>query len=173
MTGEPCPQCGRPIPDTAYICPACQDRLAGRLRSAASLWEHVQDTVAHQTHVEGNLPATRHADPIGPIHVSCDDPSCDAIWKHRVRNRGLEPAAPHEDRGIVDWAASERAWVVTNTIDTWTSKVASQRGNAPRRPVLVRPELHTIHDDERPHLCVFSDLPIEQCACGHEHRESA
>ena len=176
MTGEPCPLCGRPIPDTGYVCPACQDRLQSRLRSAADLWEHVRDTVGHQTHVEGTgLPTHKHADPVGPTceNDACDHYSCTAIWKARVRNVWQEPGVPHEDRGPVDWGASDRAWVVSNTIESWSGRVASSRGNAPRPRIIPAKELHTIHDDERPNLCIYSDLPIGQCACGHAHQEAS
>lgn len=29
------------------------------------------------------------------------------------------------------------------------------------------------HDTDRPARCHYSDLPVDQCACGHEHQESA
>jgi hypothetical protein len=159
------------------VCHGCRERLAQRLRLAADLWEHVRDTVAHQTRVEGSAVfTTRPSGPVGPTcqNEACDHESCTAIWKHRTRNAGYVEPPPHEDRGLIDWASSERAWIVVNTTSAWVRRVDAQRGNAPRPRILKGRELHVIADDVRPDLCIFSNLPNDMCACGHNgHHEEA
>lgn len=175
MSTEPCPQCGKPIADTAYVCADCQRELASKLNRAAGLWDDVQDTVGHLANVEGGSPVSRPARPdwSGPLCKgrACDHESCTAIWKSSTRLRKIETAGVREDKGLLDLDALENSWVVANTVDAWGSHVADMRGNR-RMPVIGGQTLHVIPND-RPERCVYSDLPIGQCACGHNGHKAA
>lgn len=173
MSAPTCPRCGRPIPDTAYVCPSCQDELAADLRRAAELWPALEGTVARQSRVSPSTSVggrvTRPAGH-GPACPWCLHPSCVAIRRAQVIAR-QEPPHSREDKGVLDLTASENAWIATNTTDAWTRQVSESRGTSPRSYQLPRkPEpLHVIRDDERPELCIFSDLPYATCRCGHPH----
>ena len=181
MSTESCPSCGRPIPDTAYVCTGCQTELASKLRRAASLWEHVQDTVGYLVSVQdGTRPvrASRRA-PIGPLCEGrrCAHDSCLAIWKTETRWHASEAPESHEEKGLLDLDAFENSWVVRNTVDVWTQHVVARRGNrpAPKRRILGAQTLSVIHDDARPDLCTLSDLPFDQCAAhpGRPHQAAS
>lgn len=171
MSTEPCPLCGRPIPDTAYVCDDCASSMSSRLNRAAELWESVEDTVGHLAQVEGTSPIRGMARPdwIGPFCRSCDHDSCFAIWKSSTRLRKVEPAGVREEKGLLDLDAFENSWIVGNTATAWADHVAQHRGNRPQKmPPIGGQVLRPIPD--RPERCVYSDLPIEQCACGRAHK---
>jgi hypothetical protein len=160
------------------VCTGCQQELASKLRRAAGLWEHVQDTVGYLVSVqEGTRPArpARRA-PIGPVCAGrhCEHESCEAIWKTEIRWRRDEPAGSREEKGLLDLNALENSWVVSNTAGSWSRHVADKRGNRPpaRRPIIGAQTLHAIPDEDRPDLCVLSDLPFDQCAAhpGRPHQ---
>lgn len=183
MSTESCPRCGRPIPDTAYVCTECQRELASKLRRAAVLWEHVQDTVGRLARVEGVSPSRPpRRDRVGPTCEGrrCDHESCTAIWKTEARHRHHEAVEGREEKGLLDLDAFENSWVVRNTVDAWTGHVEARRGNRPadprpRRKVIGAQTLHAIADDARPDLCLLSDLPFEQCAAhpGRPHQAAS
>jgi hypothetical protein len=159
------------------VCTSCQTELANKLRRGAGLWEHVQDTVGYLVRVETGTSPTRppRRDRIGPTcRHTCEHDSCFAIWKTQVRHRNREEAGSREEKGLLDLDALEKSWVVSNTADAWSRQVESQRGNrpAPRRPIIGAQTLHAIPDEDRPELCILSDLPFEQCAAhpGRPHQ---
>ncbi len=174
MTFTGCPNCGRPIPDTAYFCPDCQADLATSLRATADRWDDVRDAVGRLTRVEpsNGHSTTRRPAYVGPTceGMACDHRSCELIWKTRTRGRN-EVATSNEERGLIDMGAAENAWVVANTVHEWTRMVAQQRGK-PRSP---EPALRPVDGGGKRHndlpRCIYSDLPVEMCACGHEHHD--
>lgn len=183
MSTEPCPRCGRPIPDTAYVCTYCQQELASKLRRAAGLWEHVEDTVGYLVAVESGTRPTRapRRDTVGPTCQGrrCQHESCLAIWKTETRGRRNEPPGVREEKGLLDLDAFENSWVVRNTVDAWTGHVEAHRGNRtalkPKPKRLGAQSLHAIHDDTRPDLCTLSDLPFDQCGAhpGRPHQAAS
>lgn len=170
MSTEPCPRCGRPIPDTAYVCTDCQRELASKLRRAAGLWEHVQDTVGYMVTVETGTRPSRapRRDIIGPLCEGrrCEHESCTAIWKTETRWHASESAETREEKGLLDLDAFENSWIVRNTVDAWSAHVDARRGNRQpvARKIIGAEQLTAIHDDAHPELCTLSDLPFEQCA---------
>lgn len=130
MTHNTCPRphCGRPIPDGAYICPDCATHLATELRDAANLWKHLEETVGRQSRTT-SAPSTgpRRLTLNGPTCASCDHTSCHDVWKSQQRAR-TEPPLAHEEPPLINLAASEDAWIITNTATSWAGHISVQRG---------------------------------------------
>ena len=178
MTENPCPLCGRPIPDVAYVCPACTDRLAGKLREAAALWPILDAAVSRLVSVSGGSGTSKGLRVLqGPRCGPCDHQSCEAVWKSQTRARN-EPALPNEGALPLNTLALEHAYIITNTVTEIARKISEERGidlpTEPRRRVVFGAVTVTQpRDDVRPSRCIFSDLPTDQCACGRPHNQEA
>lgn len=157
MSANPCPVCGHPIADTAYVCAGCGDTLTAALTAAVGLWRDSETTLTRQAHLAGT--ATTSA---GPASAETGP--------------GQEPPLSGEPPMPMHYGASEARFVLTNTVTTWARHVAETRGIPV--PVTPRPQRSTpsdgwtsehrspVDDD----LCPLSDLPPDQCACPrHTH----
>ena len=169
---DPCPICGRPIADTAYVCARCVEHAAGELRRLASTWHEIETTITRQSVSVGVVGGTRRDTVVrGPVcrGMTCEHESCDVIW--RSRHRALtEPAIAHESATPANLAASEQAWIIRNTVTTWARHVRETRGiDIPVvRPRVLQPQvLSVLHDRPQPldWWCEFGDLPNAVCAC--------
>lgn len=180
MADTPCPLCGRPISDTAYVCHLCVIGAQSDLRRVASGWHHLEATIARQVAAEGSVRGpgkqrTLH----GPVcrGMTCGEKaheSCDKIWKSRHRAL-TEPPLAHEDAPPANLSASEDAWVVRNTAVGWARHISETRGIdvEPPRPTTPLTVVADPHDTDRAERCHWSDLLIDQCACGHDHHQES
>lgn len=181
----PRPKCGKPIGDTAYVCPRCADVLAVALRHAASLWPDVETAVARESRIVAspNPPGIRRT-LHGPYCRTCHHDSCLDVHKSQIAARQEDPITG--ETNVISFTAHENAWVVANTATTWARLVSEEKSEDippepepepkradPVRVVVHRPKpLHLVPTD-RPDRCDYSDLPVESCACGHHERTTA
>jgi hypothetical protein len=144
----------------------------------------MEDAVARQTAMAGSSTPPRKPRALeGPVCVSCHHGSCDPVRVSRIRNTWTEDPISGET-SLVNFAAMEEAWIVTNTATTWARVVAEESGRpippeTPREPakgeprrVLVQRKRYTMVPADRPDRCDYSDLPIDTCACGHSHERT-
>lgn len=189
-TGNPCPRCGHPIHDTAYVCATCTEQLAAELAEASRLWHALTDAVGrgNRTSKTGLPTVPQHTDR-RPWHGpwcyggnECGHESCARAWWAWAHARDEAPI-PNETRGLVNHDAAETAWIVQHTAAQWAEHVAEIR----KQPIPTPPPPHNriepaqqlVHlddvDQEKPRRrwCVYGDLPIDQCGCGRPHQEEA
>lgn len=176
-----CPRCDRPIHDTAYVCSGCSRHLAKTLLRLALRWDALEDAIGRRLivdHPPGKSRERERRTYSGPwcwgAGMDCGHQSCAFIWRSVVTSREEGPLA-HEDPGLISPAASEAAWAAENAVTTWARHVSEERGI----PIPVDPE-PTPPREPSPTVrvvgrvrCGYSDLPVSECACGHDHQESA
>jgi hypothetical protein len=139
VSDNPCPLCGKPIADTAYVCHHCGALLALAILRTALLWESLEDAIGRRLRVDHPSAApklverTPHAGPwCYGAHHGCQHESCRTVWYSRDRT---EPPLPHEDSGTLSIEASEAGWAAHNTITTWARHIIETRGlDTPRTP---------------------------------------
>jgi hypothetical protein len=126
-----CQACSRPVPDVAYVCPACERDLAAQLKDAAELWPELQVAVARLARMSEPGPRARGRAPaqpvrpdsgvlVGPICQKCTHGLCRSI------------RSPDYELGTVtglpfSWLAAEVAEAVRNTVVTWCRVVLEER----------------------------------------------
>ncbi|MGC5019028.1 hypothetical protein [Micromonospora sp. DT47] len=107
-----CDLCGKPLPDTAYVCPRCANRTAEQLAAVWDVAGEVEVTVAR---------LARYSDRHGRT-LPDDDPDGRPDGGLKVTPLPFDPSARNRgnDAG--------------NTITTWARHVAEERGGGPVRP---------------------------------------
>jgi len=176
----PCPICGKPISDTAYVCHRCTLDLARRLLNAAHLWREVEVTLSRQAVVE----AQRSASPTTALAYAgpycrpwCEHESCRraADSQSAAAMRALdEPYLVNEAALPFHYAAAEVEAVVGNTVTTWARHVSQERGvpiPVPTERALADDLIPTVPSKDK--RCPMSDLLLNQCACPLDHEEKA
>jgi hypothetical protein len=175
---NPCPLCGKPIPDTGYVCHSCTRLLRGRLRWTAAMLDlgELDVTIGRQSVTSGSPSLAKvveqlpHAGPWCEAGwLECGHASCRLIGRSWVRRR-LEPAAAHEDAGPLNLDAAEVRYVLDNVARAWADHIHRTRGAIipVRRPRVVTPEvLEVVHERSPVEWCDFGDLPAAACACGN------
>lgn len=108
-----CQACSRPVPDVAFVCPACATTLAGRLRDTAALWPELLTTAAGLARMADPGPRARGLAPPEPIRPD-------------IGGADQQPGPP---TGLpFRWHAAEVADAVRNTVATWARLVLAERG---------------------------------------------
>jgi hypothetical protein len=185
---NPCPVCGQPLADTAYVCHVCARTLTRRLLTAAVEWPDLETTLARQDAVQSR-PGSAPGDPVayqGPYcrpwceHESCRravDTQASATIAAVLRVNGGDPL-PHEGALPFSYAAAEAVAVAANTFGVWAHMVSSTRGSSRPTPVVSparRPPIEAEPGDEqvdelerarrrrRRTYCGCCDLPIDDC----------
>lgn len=191
---NPCPSCGRPIADSAFVCHECVRELQAKLRTAAAWIDtgRLDDVVGRRTRTNIGVIRPR---PIargvyqGPWCYGggwdCGHPSCWVVW-YSIHVRSVEAGGRIEDpianesAGVMNEGAAETRWIVDTTARAWATFVHRQRGTLipvarPRvEPVEhLRPRADVDDPAERTPWCIWGDLPFDQCGCGRPHRQEA
>jgi hypothetical protein len=173
-----------PIQDTAYVCQRCADVLAVALRNAASNWDELEAAIARQTAIagDGGAPTTRNTLE-GPTDIPCHHGSCLTIRQSQLRAQWNEDPISGETNHV-SFGALEDGWIVTNTATTWARLIEEESGRPipervaptpiqgePKRIIVRRRVGLEVVAAPRADLCDYSWLPIDMCACGHDHTE--
>jgi hypothetical protein len=118
-----CQACSHPVPDVAYVCPACERDLAAQLRDAAELWPELQVTVARLARMSEPGPRARGRAPAQPIRP-------DGRTGHYADQVvGAVTGLPFS------WAAAHVAEDVRKAVITWCQMVLRERGG--RQPPTI------------------------------------
>lgn len=177
----PCPLCGTPISDTAYVCHRCSGALAQQMLDLIDLLCDLEDAITRQTALPWHGSNAERAEPkvlVGPrcdpTVAPCDHASCDQIIHERRRWDtwdAAEPPLPHERPLDMDAGAREARWVLENTVTTWACHISEERGRPiPDRaaPPYGRVEASKRQAWTRVDRCECCDLPTYSC-----HRRSS
>lgn len=169
---NPCPVCGKPIADTAYVCAGCGRHLAKQLLRAAVEWRDLDVTLARMDAVDAR--PTSGVFTIRPLlgpycrppELSDPDTDPDVPWrkyrwcKHESCQRAQDTQVaatlnarrqdpiPHEAALAFHGAASQAMAVARNTVTTWARHVAEERGV--RIPDDPEPRYRTEPQSEEP-----------------------
>lgn len=133
MTNQDCAlDCGREVPDTAYVCPPCGD-------TARRLLVSVQDTVltptttGQRTRVviddNGNRRTESYTGPVGPDRIIPGlATDLDTAITRETRFGTGGGSASGETPVLFNTSASEARTILISTLATWTALIAEQRG---------------------------------------------
>lgn len=110
-----CDLCGKPVQDTAYVCPRCANRTAEHLAVVTAVASEVEVTVAR---------LARYSDRHGRT-MPDDDPDGRPDGGLKVTPLPFDPSA------------RSRGNDAGNTITTWARHAAEERGGGPVRPAPV------------------------------------
>lgn len=135
----PCPICDKPIPDTAYVCPACADELCNRLVALATLWPDVIDAAHRLNRVERPSVGTASAkEPTPPTQgpdcgrSECAHESCMTIAWEWVKAQRQPDEMPIPNETVLPFSPeiSEDRDAIANTVTTWARDVLDSTGMA-------------------------------------------
>jgi hypothetical protein len=108
-----CQACSRPVPDVAFVCPACATTLAGRLRDTADLWPELLTTAAGLARMADPGPRARGLAPPEPIRPD-------------IGGADQQPGPP---TGLpFRWNPSIDREDIQQTIGRWRRRIAWRRG---------------------------------------------